>query len=315
MGRPPRSLIVALAVLALGLLAAPAQADFHLMRINEVMLSSGGNAAVQYVELLDSADEGFTPPPPYRVVVYDAAGSRLSAHTISLSLLQMRDNTQPLLLATNAAATAFSVTPDETLSVALPASGKVCFTQGTGESVVQCVTWQCVNDSVSLQRVNIMSETYVEAAPTAKTMNAASGATRDNCPPPPSPPGGGDPPAPPGDPGPGPTLGPSPTPTPLPPLRDTTKPGLSKIAVDAKNVGLTVSEACTVTVTIERKVKNKFTRVKRLTLKATKPGAVKAKMPTLSAATYRITIVCKDAAGNVSRPTTRPLTIKPKKKP
>ena len=280
------------------------------------MLSSGGNGAAQYVEVLDTFSEPFpVVNEPYRIVVYDASGTRLAGQDVPGTILA--GMAQPVLLGTPQAQTALGVTPDAALTVALPAAGKVCFTQGPTEMfLVNCVTWSCIIDSLSLQRTSYASETLVQAAPTPKAANAGSGGARDDCPPPPQAPPPG------GDPQPQPQPEPQPQPQPpsgggqtLPPLRDATKPVLSKIAVDAKHVAVTVSEAGTVTVTIERKVKSRFTRVKRLTLKATKAGALKAKLPTLSAGSYRITIVAKDAAGNVSRTTTRTVTVKPKKKP
>ena len=66
---------VALAVSCLGLLAAPAQATFHLNMVNEVMLASAsGNTGEQFVELLDlgGTEEQFTPVfAPYKLIVYD----------------------------------------------------------------------------------------------------------------------------------------------------------------------------------------------------------------------------------------------------
>lgn len=153
------------------------------MKVNEV-----GLGAAQFVELLDSADETFpSGEGPYKLVVYDAAGARQDAHTISSSLLQGRDNTQPLLLSTPAANSTYGVSGDETLSVALPDPGQACFTQGAGESKVDCVSWGCVNTAVSgsstkipapgagqsAQRQGVGSSTFQLAAPTPKAANAA----------------------------------------------------------------------------------------------------------------------------------------------
>jgi len=43
--------------------AAPAIASDHFQRISEVMLSTGGNASAQFVELKDPAGELFPVPP------------------------------------------------------------------------------------------------------------------------------------------------------------------------------------------------------------------------------------------------------------
>ena len=56
--------VLTLALGGLAMLAAPAQATFHLNKVNEVMLaSSAGDASVQFVELLDrgGSEEAFTP--------------------------------------------------------------------------------------------------------------------------------------------------------------------------------------------------------------------------------------------------------------
>ncbi|HET7446197.1 MAG TPA: hypothetical protein VFJ57_16230 [Solirubrobacterales bacterium] len=175
------------------------------MKVNEV-----GLGAARFVELLDSADETFpSGEGPYKVVVYDAAGARQDAHPISSSLLQGRDNTKPLLLSTAAADTAYGVSGDEALSIALPNPGQACFTQGAGESKVNCVSWGCVTNAVSasstripvpgagqsVQRQGIGSSTFQLAAPTPKAANVA-GSGGQPCPVPVGGGGGESPPTP-----------------------------------------------------------------------------------------------------------------------
>ena len=54
------------------------------MKINEV-----GLGGAQFIELLDPADETFpSAQQPFKVVVYDGAGTRQGAHTISSALLR-----------------------------------------------------------------------------------------------------------------------------------------------------------------------------------------------------------------------------------
>lgn len=181
------------------------------MRINEVGL---GDAP--FVELLDPADETFpSDQGPYKVVVFDAAGARTGAHTISSSLLQGRDNTKPLLLSSAGANSAYGVTGDETLSTGLPNPGQACFTKGAGETKVNCVSWGCVVTAVSAsstripapgagssaQRQGIGSSTFQLAVPTPKATNVA-GTTASPC----GPAGGGS--TPPGGSG-GPPAGPA----------------------------------------------------------------------------------------------------------
>src|SRR5881227_2038243 len=152
-----RALRIALSVSFLLLLGAvPAQASFHFMRINEVMLSTGGNASAQFVEMLDSVDEPFPDSTaPYKLVVYDANGQKLGEHTISTALLQGRDNTQPLLISTPAADAALGVTGDEALDVALPATGQLCYTAGSAEAAIDCIAWGCIVTTASPSTIRV----------------------------------------------------------------------------------------------------------------------------------------------------------------
>src|SRR3954468_12058822 len=125
--------LVTLTLAGLALLAAPAQATFHLEMVNEVMLaSSGGDTGVQFVELLDrgGSEEAFTPVfAPYKLVVYDAAGNKLGEHGLSADgLRSAASGRREYLVSTAAADTAFGVSGDERLDVSLPRSaGQACF--------------------------------------------------------------------------------------------------------------------------------------------------------------------------------------------
>jgi hypothetical protein len=186
--------IAASSVFILLLGVVPAQASFHLMHVNEVMLSTGGNANAQFVELIDPSDEPFpSGTGPYKVVVYDGAGAKLGAHTISTALLQGRDNTQPLLISTAASDAALGVTGDEALDVALPSTGQLCYTAGSSESAIDCVAWGCITspagspltrvpmppDGRSVQRQS--DSTFQLAQPTPKAQNVA-GSSAEPCP-------------------------------------------------------------------------------------------------------------------------------------
>jgi hypothetical protein len=188
--------IAATAALILLLGVVPAQASFHLMRVNEVMLSTGGDSSAQFVELIDPSDEPFpSSTGPYKIVVYDAAGAKLGAHTISTTLLQGRDNTQPLLISTAAADAALGVTGDERLDVALPATGQLCYTAGSSESAIDCIAWGCITtpadsgltrvpapaDGQSVQLQSASGSAFQLAQPTPKAQNAA-GSTGEPCP-------------------------------------------------------------------------------------------------------------------------------------
>ena len=179
---------IALPVLALALIGpGAAHASFHTMVVNEVMLSTGGNANAQFVELVDISDEPFPNDfAPYKLVVFDGAGVKVGAHQITTATLQGRNNTVPFLISTAAADSALASAGDEVLDVALPSPGQACFTNGAAESKVSCVAWGCVAtpvggatnfqapaDGQSLQRQGAASSTFHVAAPTAKTANVA----------------------------------------------------------------------------------------------------------------------------------------------
>jgi hypothetical protein len=187
--------LIVVSALLLGAVPA-AQASFHLMRVNEVMLSTGGNTGAQFVELIDPADEQFPASAgPYKLVVYDGSGAKLGEHVISTTLLQGRDNTQPLLISTAAADAALGVKGDEVLDVALPATGQLCYSARSTDSAVSCVAWGCIatavnssairvpapTDGESVQRQGIDTSVFQVAGPTPKAANVA-GTAAEPCP-------------------------------------------------------------------------------------------------------------------------------------
>ncbi|MGH8571394.1 MAG: hypothetical protein ACREX8_02310, partial [Gammaproteobacteria bacterium] len=123
----PPALLAALA------LAAPAGASDHLMKINEILPAGAGGA--QFVELRDTSPEPFLSP-PYRLVLYSSSGA--VAGRVALPQAELAaTGTSPYLVANTG-------TPDEPLSVPLPASsGQVCFTRGAAEMKIHCVSYGC----------------------------------------------------------------------------------------------------------------------------------------------------------------------------
>jgi hypothetical protein len=127
--------------------AAAGAAD-HLMEVNEVMVSVGGNPAAQYIEILDPFNEPF-PSPPYRLVVFDANGTRLGAHELGGDA-QIVDSNVPMLISTPAADAALGVTGHQALSVTLPTSaGQISFTRGLAETKINTLTYGCINTAVA----------------------------------------------------------------------------------------------------------------------------------------------------------------------
>ena len=107
------------------LLAGPAQATYHLNKVNEVMLASGsGDGSVQFVEFVDhgGATELFTPLfAPYRLVIYDAGADVLGTQTLDPNKLRAAALAGREYLVSSAAAdAAFHVAGDERLTVTLP---------------------------------------------------------------------------------------------------------------------------------------------------------------------------------------------------
>ena len=127
--------------------AAPARAVDHLMEVNEIQTAVGGNSAAQFIEILDPFNEPF-PTTPYRLVVYDANGTRLGHHELGGDA-QIIDNNVPMLISTAAADAALGVTGDQVLSVALPVgAGQIAFTRALSEQRIHTLTYGCINTAV-----------------------------------------------------------------------------------------------------------------------------------------------------------------------
>ena len=147
------AIVIALTLAGLALSAQAAWATFHLNMVNEVMLASGGgDANVQFVELLDhgGTEEEFTPVfAPYKLVIYGASGNRLGGQELSASGMAAASSNRPYLISTAAADTALGVSGDEVLTVQLPHSaGQACYT-AMGETPYSCITWGCISHFVS----------------------------------------------------------------------------------------------------------------------------------------------------------------------
>lgn len=131
---------LSIAPLLAALLAAPAGASDHLMKVNEILPQ--GELGAQFVELLDPVGEPF-PSPPYKLIVYSQTGALLGKVTLPEAELTAT-GTSPYLVANNAYAGA----RDEQLTVSLPIDGQVCFTRGAAETRIHCVAWGCDATSV-----------------------------------------------------------------------------------------------------------------------------------------------------------------------
>src|SRR5215212_5182496 len=137
----PRAAMVACAFIVALLAPGSAHAAYHLAHVNEVQTSKGADNTAQFVELTDP-DEAFPTgaTEPYKIVVYDSAGTRLGATTLSQASLAAFDWSRPYLISFVFSDAATTETGDAVLATALPTSaGQVCFTSGAAESRVHCV--------------------------------------------------------------------------------------------------------------------------------------------------------------------------------
>jgi hypothetical protein len=127
------------------LLAAPkfANAELSDWEVNEVHLSSDGDANLRYVELANEA--GGCLFPTSTLDLYDASGVLLDTQSLSVITVCHGAPTY-LLLATPQAASYFGVEKDGNLSSPLPSSGQVCFS--SSQTNYDCFRWGSVTDPV-----------------------------------------------------------------------------------------------------------------------------------------------------------------------
>ena len=112
-------------------------AAFHLVKVNEVVLSDGGDPNVQYIELLDPG-EPFPPASgPYTLQIFDVDGMNIGTVAMDIPAGSTR-----MLVSTAAADAFYGVTGDYVLTVALPTNGQACFMHAG--SPVNCLGWGCV---------------------------------------------------------------------------------------------------------------------------------------------------------------------------
>lgn len=128
------SLVVVLAI-------TPASANDHFARVNEVLISFGGDATKQFIEIEDTANEAFAGG-GYTLFVYEANGST-QAHNQQLAL---SPGTMRITLATGAAFTQFGLVTKTTppnvvlnLGENLPAAGTACFRKSGTD--LHCLSW------------------------------------------------------------------------------------------------------------------------------------------------------------------------------
>jgi len=124
-----------LSFLACGYFSSEARADFHIMRISEVLAQYGGDPRLQFVELV-MLDVGQNILSGHPVIFQDASG-RETGRVAFTSNVPNGITGRNVLIGTQAFATAFNVTPDLIIPEGLmsPYSGRVCF------ETVDCVAY------------------------------------------------------------------------------------------------------------------------------------------------------------------------------
>ena len=137
-----RRISPAFALAAVVLLPSLAVANEHRIRPSEVLLSDGGDDAVQFIELIDASVEGF--PNSYFLGVYDADGRSLGSVT-----LPDPDPLTPgrILISTAEADEVFGTNGNAELDVALPPAGQVCF-EAIPAAKISCLSWGCINSQL-----------------------------------------------------------------------------------------------------------------------------------------------------------------------
>ena len=124
-----------LPLLACVYFSSEANADFHFMRISEVLAQYGGDPRLQFVELV-MEDDGQNLLTGHPIIFQDASG-RETGRVAFASNVPNGIAGRNVLIGTQAFATAYNVTPDLIIPEGLmaPYSGRVCF------ETVDCVAY------------------------------------------------------------------------------------------------------------------------------------------------------------------------------
>lgn len=121
------------------LLQAPAYATFHFARIVEISRGTSAYPDAHYVILMPYANfqDLFS---SVEITVFDADGSPLpNFATFAANLPSTTTSGRSILVATAVAADLLGITPDQTASGTLPASGVICFRKGL--TIPDCVSY------------------------------------------------------------------------------------------------------------------------------------------------------------------------------
>jgi hypothetical protein len=158
---------LAMTAVAFGALAAPAAAEHHLMKVNEVFPSPGDPDA-RFVELLDPVPEPF-PTPPYVLQAFDASDVSLGSQQIPAPV-PFVNSTAPFVYG----GSAVSVRDGNLTMQIPPATAQVCFMVMTTR--INCLNFAglALQPGQSAQRQSPCG--IAVAAPTPNAANAPCGA-------------------------------------------------------------------------------------------------------------------------------------------
>ena len=132
----------------------------HLMRVQELKLSTGGNTAVQWVELADLVADEPGPSPPYKIRSFDGNGVFIDEQDIS-SIFNGADDNQPFLVSNDPAHDAIQ---DAELTMDMPVDvGHVCFTRGLLHERIHCIAYGCPASPLSSEGVTQRGKTPSDA--------------------------------------------------------------------------------------------------------------------------------------------------------
>ena len=134
-----RPAVAALLAAALVLLAAPAAANFHVMRIVQVYAGDVTHPDAQYV-VLQMCIAGQNVLGGHSVGFFDAAGAAIGSPAVFPGAVANSASQSRVLIATSSAEALFGLAADLRMPASLlPAGGKLCFEPGV--SPVDCFGW------------------------------------------------------------------------------------------------------------------------------------------------------------------------------
>ncbi len=119
--------LLAVCLLVVLTVTGPLRADFHFMRISEVMVGAGGDSKIQFIEL-QMTSGGQSNVSGHEIFIFDAAGNQVAAFPLPTDVTNGA-NGAFILIGTPEFAAASTVAPDFMLPAGLyfPADGRVAW--------------------------------------------------------------------------------------------------------------------------------------------------------------------------------------------